>query len=176
MRSQRPRVESAAPFVRCVVKPRMEKAPRETMRRTYRVHSHTRTHSPFRKLKKAHVPRRRPGHLGANHKHKRVKHTTANSRARPPTFVPRFTHSSFLTVSSSLTHSHAFFLSRSLIPSFFLLLSRLCFTHVLPRLSLFFLTPSPLLLRRSLARRDRLYGQTCAIPPPRPFFVATLRS
>lgn len=52
-RSRRPRVSSAALFVRCVVKPRMEKAPRETMRRTYRVHSHTRTRAPFSKIKKS---------------------------------------------------------------------------------------------------------------------------
>lgn len=166
-RSRRPRAKSAASFVRCVVESGAEKAPRETTRRTYRPHSHTRIRSPLRKLKNAHAPRRRPDHLGANHKHKRVKHTTADSRARPPTFVPRFTHSSLLAVPSPLTHTHVLFLSRTLIPSLFLLLSRLCPTHIL-RCSL--VTPFSLslhlllLLRRSLARRDRLYGKARVIP------------
>lgn len=143
---------------------------------TYRAHSHTRTRSPFQELKKAHAPRRRPGHLGANHKHKRVKHTTADSRARPPIFVPRFTHSSFLTVLHSLTRSLVFYLTRSLTPSYFLSHSRLYLSHVLPRLSPFSLTPSLATsatvasearstLRGGLCdthRRDRSSSQPCA--------------
>lgn len=103
--------------------------------------SHTYSLSAFRKLKNAHVPRRRPN-LSANHKHKRVKHTTADSRARPPTFVPRFTHSSFLTVSPlSLTLTCSFSFAHSSPLSFSYSPASVPRTH--SRHSIFSLTPPP---------------------------------
>lgn len=177
--------ESAAPFHPLVASsgpPSAEKAPRENDASTYRAHSHTRTHA-FRKLKKAHVPRRRPGHLGANHKHKRVKHTTADSRARPTTFVPRFTHSSFLTV--SLFRSHSRPLSLALSPP-------LSSSHSPPlshartpsSLSLFSHSPSPTATTATVASEARSLEITEArstqredsrrYPPPESFFVVIL--
>lgn len=86
-----------------------------------RVHSHTRIRSAFTEIKKSRT-RSAPATAGPPRARitsiKGSNTQPPDSRARPPTFVPRFTHSSsFLTVSPPLAHARACLLARTLIPS-----------------------------------------------------------
>jgi len=129
--------------VGCVVwvpPPRAEKVPRENDAPTYRAHSHTRIHAPFSEIKKkAHVSRRATSARITSIK--KVKHTIAASRARPPTFVPRSrTRHSSPCQALSLALSSSLF--RSFASSLFLLLFGLSRTYSLVSLAFLSLSAS----------------------------------
>lgn len=136
-------------------------------------------------MKKAHVSHRRSRRVDANHKHKRIKHTTADSRARPISFlvshalvIPDHVALSRALLASSLSrpHSLSFSHTRSLSPS------RYSLTHPLLLVlsySIFgtFSLVSPFSVFATFAtvtsQERRLTLRSRARYPPRPFFVVT---